>query len=270
MATGAALAAAAAPGTVSGAAPAAASSVAIPAPLIGSAPLAKSKSTTVTSRNWSGYVDTGTTFTSVAGSWTQPAATCPANKLEQAAFWVGLDGYTPTDTSVEQVGTDADCVKGTKKVPGGPRYYAWYELYPNPLQVLTSDPVFPGDAITASVSGSGAAYTVAISDVASGVLRWSYSLPVTAPAVEPDASAEWIAEAPVTCTPTGTCKAVPLADFGAVTFTGASANGEPINGTGFTSIPITMTKSARGTGIEAQPSALATGGSGFSVAWVSL
>ncbi len=237
-------------------------------PLLPSGLPKQSASTFDHSLNWSGYVDTGTTFTSVAGSWTQPAAVCPANKLEQAAFWVGLDGDSPMDTSVEQVGTDSDCVKKVKKVPGGARYYAWYELYPDAVVVLPTStyPVVAGDSISASVHGSGADYTVAISDGT----RWKFSLPVTAPAVEEDASAEWIAEAPLSCTPVGVCKPVSLADFGTVTFTGASADGEPINGPGFTSEAVTMTKNVKGTVLEAQPSALAAGGAGFTVTWISL
>jgi hypothetical protein len=220
------------------------------------------------SLNWSGYIDTGTTFTSVAGSWTQPTADCPASKVQQAAFWVGFDGYDSTDTSVEQVGTDSDCAKKVKTVPAGPRYYAWYQMYPDSVVVLPTAtyPVSAGDAISASVHGSGADYTVAISDGT----RWSFSLAVTAPAVASDASAEWIAEAPLTCTTAGKCKPEPLADFGSVTFTGASANGEPINGAGLTSESVTMTKNTKGTIIEAQPSVLALGGTGFSVTWVSL
>ena len=237
-------------------------------PLLPAGVRSKSVSTFDHSLNWSGYVDTGTTFTSVAGSWTQPAAVCPANKVQQAAFWVGFDGSDSTDTSVEQVGTDSDCVKKVKKVPGGARYYAWYELYPDPLVVLPTAtyPVFAGDSITASVHGAGADYTVAISDGA----RWNYSAAVTAPAVDADSSAEWIAEAPLACTTKGVCKPVALADFDTVTFTGASADGEPVNGPGLTSEAVTMTKNKKGTILEAQPSALASGGAGFTVTWISL
>ena len=67
------------------------------------------------------------------GSWTQPAATCTGTKASQSAFWVGIDGYASSDPTVQQIGTDADCTKGTTKVPSVAVYYAWYELFPDSL-----------------------------------------------------------------------------------------------------------------------------------------
>ena len=55
--------------------------------------------------------------------WADWAASSAARPTA-SAFWVGLDGYS--STSVEQLGTDSDCVSGK------PSYYAWYEMYPNP------------------------------------------------------------------------------------------------------------------------------------------
>ena len=69
---------------------------------------------TVYSRNWSGYAASGTTFTDVKGSWTQPTADCSSvkhRKVTIAAFWSGLDGYN--SRTVEQTGTEADCVGAT-------------------------------------------------------------------------------------------------------------------------------------------------------------
>jgi len=68
----------------------------------------------VQSTNWSGYAATGANgaFSSVSASWTEPAATCTSNRrrtAQYAAFWVGLDGYS--SGSVEQTGTDSDCVE---------------------------------------------------------------------------------------------------------------------------------------------------------------
>ena len=107
-----------------------------------------------TSQDWAGYAVTGTTFSNVAGSWTQPTATCPKNQVQQAAFWVGIDGYSASDPTVQQIGTDSDCTKGKGKKGGGPNYYAWYQLYPQSVVVLptSSYPVTKGDAISASVS----------------------------------------------------------------------------------------------------------------------
>src|SRR5690242_2672875 len=62
-----------------------------------------------TSTNWSGYAtfNSGTTFTDVQGSWTQPTATCSSKKKTYSSFWVGIDGYN--SGTVEQTGTSADC-----------------------------------------------------------------------------------------------------------------------------------------------------------------
>ena len=41
-----------------------------------------------TSTNWSGYAVTGSKFTSVSASWTQPKVTCSGTAY--SSFWVGL------------------------------------------------------------------------------------------------------------------------------------------------------------------------------------
>ena len=55
-----------------------------------------------TSLNWAGYSATGSSFTSVTATWTQPAVKARTAET-YAAFWVGLDG-DGSDT-VEQIGT---------------------------------------------------------------------------------------------------------------------------------------------------------------------
>ncbi|HTT87825.1 MAG TPA: G1 family glutamic endopeptidase, partial [Acidimicrobiales bacterium] len=142
---------------------------ATPRPFHGPVQIEKSSHGKVTSTNWSGYAVTyasgGNLFSTVSGSWAVPAVSCP-NKPQESAFWVGIDGFQSTSTTVEQVGTDSDCVKGTKKHPGGPSYYAWWELYPSPtITIPTSNyPVVPGDTINAEVSRSGSTYTLSIAD----------------------------------------------------------------------------------------------------------
>jgi len=214
--------------------------------------------------NWAGYAVTGPSMSSVAGSWTQPTATCPKNQNQQAAFWVGIDGYSPTDPTVEQIGTDSDCTKATKRKPGGPDYYAWYQLYPQPAVVLSSSsyPVGPNDSISASVSVTGSAYTLTVSDGA----RWHFSTSQRQQTTPQNSSAEWIAEAPSSCT-ANRCKVLPLADFGSLSFSGASANGQPISAPGFSNYQIDMTtRNAKKT--LAKTSALSSGGTAFTIAWL--
>jgi hypothetical protein len=57
----------------------------------------------------------------VSTTFTQPAVKCSSGD-QYSSFWVGLDGYS--SDSVEQTGTEADCVGKTAE------YSAWYELYP--------------------------------------------------------------------------------------------------------------------------------------------
>ena len=109
----------------------------------------------------------------------------------------------------------------------------------------------PGDSLTAAVSGVGSTYTLTLTDVG----RWTFSTVQVTPRAPLDSSAEWIAEAPTTCKG-AKCKAVSLADFGTVDFTGASANGLPVNSTLFTDHQITMTKNKKGTIVKASTSSL--------------
>ncbi len=215
----------------------------------------------VTSTNWSGYADTGASFTSVIGTWVQPTASCPTNQQQDASFWVGIDGFLKSSGTVEQIGTDSDCNKGNKKFPGGPSYYAWWEMFPQASNNLSTKqfPVFAGDTISAQVTASGTTFTLTINDVSRG---WSFSPgPQTASAAE--SSAEWIAEAPSICRGSK-CTPVKLAAFGTVSFTGAAANGSAISASAFSDNQINMTKGKKT--LKASASAL-SGGSAFSVTW---
>ncbi len=117
-------------------------------PGAGARPARGGRSSTATSTNWSGYAVTGASgaYRRVSASWTEPAASCSGRAHQYASFWVGLDGYN--SSSVEQTGTDSDCSGGT------PSYYGWYEMYPA-YPVNFSNPVSPGDQISASVTFSG-------------------------------------------------------------------------------------------------------------------
>ncbi len=199
-----------------------------------------------TSSNWSGYANTGTTFTDVKGSWTQPTATCSSGQTAYAAFWVGIDG--DTTNTVEQIGTDSDCSNGS------PTYYAWYEMYPK-FPVNLSNTVRPGDSLTAEVryNGSGR-FTLTITNNTRG---WTFSTNQRSSRARLG-SAEWIAEAP-----SSSGGVLPLANFGTVNFTGCTANGVSISSNPNPD-PITMQS---GSTVKAQPSGLGSGGTSFSVTW---
>ena len=132
-------------------------------------------------------------------------------------------------------------------------YQGWYELFPNP-PVFFANPVQPGDAMSASVAtGGGGLFTITLSDATQG---WSQTTQQTAANAQLG-SAEVIAEAPSG----GGGSVLPLADFGTVNFTGATADGAPIGNSASTS-ELTMS-SAAGT-VQAAPSALTSAGA-FSV-----
>jgi Peptidase A4 family len=203
--------------------------------------------TPVPSMNWAGYAATGSRFTSVSASWTEPAATCSATNTF-ASFWVGLDG--DGTQSVEQTGTEADCDNGTAA------YSGWFEMFPA-APVFYANPVRPGDAMSASVTTTGdGTFTLTLTDQTQG---WNQVTTQTSQTAQLG-SAEIIAEAP-----SSTAGVEPLTNFGTANFTAATANGVPI-GDNATLSELTLV-SAAGTA-EATPSAL-TGASAFSVTWDS-
>jgi hypothetical protein len=197
-----------------------------------------------TSSNWAGYAATGSSYQSVAASWTEPAVSCAPGETAYSSFWVGLDGYA--SRTVEQIGTDADCINGQ------PTYYAWYELYPK-MPVRLQLPVGAGSAINASVqAGSAGSFTLTLTAAGTAltVTGNSYHAALS--------SAEVIAEAP--SSNHGPFGALGLADFGTVTFTNATVNGSPLAA----SNPDEITM-AQGSTMKAQPSSL--NADTFSVTW---
>jgi hypothetical protein len=199
--------------------------------------------TNSTSTNWSGYAVTGSRFTSVSASWTEPSVSCSGTAY--SSFWVGLDG--DTSSTVEQTGTDADCSGST------PKYYAWYEMYPK-FPVNLSFTVRPGDHLSASVTTNGnGSFTLTISDSTQGWTNTTTQRLKRATL----ASAEVIAEAP-----SSSGGVLPLANFGTVSFSGATANGALLTSSTPHIDAITMQS---GSTVKAQPSSISNGA--FSVAW---
>jgi hypothetical protein len=153
--------------------------------------------------NWSGAAKTGSGFTSVTSTWTEPSVTCHSYN-DLMAPWVGIDGYG--SSTVEQTGVATDCSSGA------PVYQAWYEMYPaNPVYYsLTSYPVGAGDRFVGTVTRSGTTYTLKLTDSTRG---WTKT--TTASMSASNASAEVIIESP-----TGSYPA-----FGTVNFSNSSING---------------------------------------------
>jgi hypothetical protein len=204
----------------------------------------------VQSTNWSGYADTGSGFSTVTGSWTEPSVSC-TSQTSLAAFWVGIDGYS--SSSVEQDGTLAECYRGAAY------YYTWWEMYPtNAIQVV-GQTLRAGDSITASVVRSGTSYTLKVTDSTRSADSFSTTQSCSGCA---NSSAEWIAEAP-----SGSSGVYPLSDFHSWTEAGATVKEGSTSGviSSFTDDELTMINSSGA--VKALPGSLNGSGNGFGVTW---
>jgi hypothetical protein len=197
------------------------------------------------SPNWSGYVVTakpGTRYSSVTGTWRQPAVSCTRDAKEFSTIAVGLGGYGSNPQSDEQVGADANCGPS-----GKPAYYGWFDVAPYPSYSIPHK-VSPGDLLTATVSivsvvhpalvrvqldnsTAGWSFTREISWVSAGT---TVQQPGTQNAGGRDSpaasSAEWLVEAPSSCRYEA-CAQTSLANFGSVAITNASAVVDGVPGT---------------------------------------
>ena len=210
--------------------------------------------------NWSGYVATDpcAEFDSVSASWTVPTVSCTGSTDQYSSVWVGIDGNT--SPTVEQDGTESDCLDGS------PSYYAWYEMYGDTSvnggdTVVVNHPLLPGDVINASVSESDGVWTLALADPTE---TWNFSTTIDFTGAA-QSSAEWIVERPGIC---NNCALPPLADFGSVTFSSAEAGttGSPSPISAYTSTNNNMVNNADST-VLAQSGALDPSGEDFTITW---
>ena len=233
-----------------------------------SASAATNKNDTASSANWSGYVAGAAQFSSISGSWVEPSAKCSSGQ-GFSSFWVGLGGAGNQSQALEQVGTEVDC-----SATGSSSHKAWYELVPAAPVDLGLN-ISAGDHMTGKVTVNGTNVTVTLTDQTTGQSA-TKNLQMDNPDVS---SAEWIAEAPSQCDGTG-CQPLPLADFGNVSFTGASAtaNGHTgsISDSNWSAQAVELNGSSAGDGFisdtssaSAVPSNLSSDGSSFSVSWGS-
>jgi Peptidase A4 family len=250
------------------------------------------------SENWSGYAIAATSgslpsgsVTLVRASWIVPKATCTGSSEGAtngyASFWVGIDGWS-SDT-VEQIGTDSDCVSPATGAGNTPSYYAWFEFYPqagyyigNPSNSFKGYSVESGDTITAGVNANGNGnFTVIIQDTRHGVVQWTFSTTGQVPGAL-QSSAQWIAESPC-CLSSGAF--LPLSNFGFTDygneFTGTEPSMATVQGVtgaigsfGQNIQQSTMVSqgapggSPAGT-FMAQPSSLMANGTSFSIQWLN-
>ena len=157
-----------------------------------------------TSRNWSGYVATGGTVTSVTGTWV--VAKPDPNVAGIDATWVGIGGANTTD--LIQAGTEA-----TVSGDGTVSYDAWTETLPQSTRSIALS-VSGGDTVSVAITEQSAGmWLVELKNVTTG-----RSFSTTIRYASSRSSAEWIEEAPSVGR-----GVAPLDSFGSVTFTGAGA-----------------------------------------------
>jgi hypothetical protein len=199
--------------------------------------------TTQKSTNWSGYIDSGPTFSEVTANWVVPAVQA-SQASQYSSTWIGIDG-TVTNTLI-QTGTAQDTSGGTTS------YFAWYELLP--AGAVPIDNVAPGDEMQAKVvEDSPGVWTITIDDVTA----WASPFSKTFSYNTPGYSAEWIEEAPDVDNQQST-----LADFGTAQFT--SIGVADSNAGDVVQTPVNLVNAANT--IIATPGSIA--GSSFTVTYV--
>ncbi|MBV9356423.1 MAG: hypothetical protein JO023_12955 [Chloroflexi bacterium] len=201
-----------------------------------------------TSRNWSGYAATGATYTGISGTWTVPQVAASSNGASGVgATWVGIGGVNTRD--LIQAGTE-DSGSGREN-----EYEAWIEMLPAASKQVPLA-VAPGDSITVSIDEQGnGTWQITLSDNASGK-----TYQTTVHYASTRSSVEWIEEAP-----SSRNGVLPIDNFGAVSFTGATAVDNGQNGTlgQVGARPISLLNARKQP--LAVPSAIGSDGESFSV-----
>lgn len=160
------------------------------------------------SSNWAGAILIGTGYTSVTGTFTVPTPSTTGS----GSAWVGIDGDT-CDTAILQTGID------WTKSGSSITYDAWYEWYPDYAYDFSGISLAAGDSITVTVTATSKTAGTAVIENNTNGDKVTHTF--TNEGSEGDLceyNAEWIVED----FEEGS-SLVKFADFGTVTFTGASA-----------------------------------------------
>ncbi|KAI0467431.1 peptidase A4 family-domain-containing protein [Xylaria cf. heliscus] len=167
--------------------------------------------TTVASTNWGGSAIVTSGVTEVSGTFTVPKPSVPSGGSSNTdycgAAWIGIDGYS--NSALIQTGV-LWCVQGNSY-----EYEAWYEYLPAALIGYSGFSVTAGNSVTVTVtktSSSGGTTTISANGKSASHTFSGQSTKLQG------ASAEWIVE-----DFTSGNSLVPFANFGTVTFTGATA-----------------------------------------------
>ncbi|TRX87866.1 hypothetical protein FHL15_011255 [Xylaria flabelliformis] len=166
---------------------------------------------TVSSTNWGGAAIVTSGVTEVSGTFTVPKPSPPSGGSSSTdycgAAWIGIDGYS--NSALIQTGV-LWCVQN-----GQYEYEGWYEYLPAALIAYSGFSVTAGNSVTVTVtktSTSGGTTTISANGKSASHTFSGQSTKLQG------ASAEWIVE-----DFTSGNSLVPFANFGTVTFTGATA-----------------------------------------------
>ena len=163
------------------------------------------------SSNWSGYAETGSGFSAITAQWVVPSVS-RTRKATYSSSWVGIDGFN--NSSLIQTGTEQDYYNSAA------HYYAWWEILPAAETRISTITPSPGDVMTASISrGAGSNWTITITDTSRG-----QSFSTVQSYNGPQASAEWIQEAPTVGGRVATLAHFSLTSFDPGTVNGANPN----------------------------------------------
>lgn len=199
--------------------------------------------------NWAGYVVDTKNITAVHAAWVVPAVTAPPT-TGYSSTWVGIGGNTTQD--LIQAGTEQDVEDGV------PTYYAWVEALPDATLGVSPRrlPANPGDAFSVTITNTGGdEWSITLENRTT-----NQRLTLTATYASCTCSAEWIEE----LTAVDGMPNAPLANFGAVAFTEATATiggvVRPVGAAG--ARPLALRQRGK---VAAQPQPVSTDGSNFAV-----
>jgi len=167
--------------------------------------------TTTSSGNWAGAAISTSGVTEVTGTFTVPKPSVPSGGSTRdeycGAAWVGIDGFSNED--LIQTGV-LWCIEDGEYL-----YEAWYEYLPASLIEYSGITVTAGSVVTVTATKTGT--NSGVTTLKSGSTTVSHTFTGQSSSL-PGTSAEWIVEDFLS----GSSE-VPFANFGSVTFTGASA-----------------------------------------------
>ncbi|KAI1114155.1 peptidase A4 family-domain-containing protein [Nemania sp. NC0429] len=189
---------------------------------------------TVESSNWGGSAIVTSGVTEISGTFTVPKPSPPSGGSSRTSYcgaaWVGIDGYS--NSALIQTGV-LWCVQGSSY-----EYEAWYEYLPAALIAYSGFSVTAGNSVTVTVTKTSA--TGGTTTISANGRSASHTFSNQRTQLQ-GASAEWIVE-----DFTSGSSLVPFANFGTVTFTGATAviNGATVQASSDNPVNIVLVSSS--------------------------